>query len=82
MEGDSIMNDFRVYAPDDAPEPARPLLMGAQRKLGFIPELYARMAESPPALQAYFDLSARFEQTTFLPAERQVLLLTISVETM
>lgn len=71
---------FHAYTPEDAPEASRPLLESTRNKLGFVPELYAYLAESPAALQAYFDLSARLQQTSFSPAEQQVLLLTISVE--
>jgi uncharacterized peroxidase-related enzyme len=77
---EDTVTTFHAYTPENAPDASEPLLDTARRKYGFVPELYAYLAESPPALQAYFDLSARFEQTSFNPAERQALLLAISVE--
>ena len=74
------MNTFIQHTPDSAPETARPLLAGAIAKLGFLPNLYAHLAEAPAALEAYFGLSAQFEKTSLTPAERQVVLLAASVE--
>lgn len=70
---------FHACTPEDAPEAAQPLLAAILKQYGFIPEFYAYLAESPVALQAYQDLSARLRQTTFTPAEQQAVLLAISV---
>jgi AhpD family alkylhydroperoxidase len=74
------MTTFPCHTVESAPDAARPMLEQAQRQLGFVPNLYAHLAESPAALGAYFDLSARFEQTGFTPIERQVVLLAVSAE--
>ena len=74
------MNTFIQHTPDSAPEKARPLLDGAIAKLGFLPNLYAHLAEAPAALEAYFGLSAQFDKTSLTPAERQVVLIAVSVE--
>jgi AhpD family alkylhydroperoxidase len=74
------MNTFVQHTPESAPEKARPMLEGAIAKLGFLPNLYAHLAEAPAALEAYFSLSAQFDQTSLTPTERQVVLLAASVE--
>ncbi len=73
------MSHFPLHTTDSAPEGARDLLTGARQKLGFVPNLYGHLAEAPAALEAYFDLSALFDKTSFTPAERQVVLLATSV---
>ncbi len=74
------MSKFTLHTTESAPEAARPLLQGAQGKMGFVPNLYANLASAPAALEAYFGLSAQFDKTSFNPVERQVVLLTASVE--
>lgn len=74
------MSSFALHTPDTAPAAARPLLEGAKAKLGFVPNLYAHLAEAPSALEAYFQLSAQFDKTSLSPVERQVVLLAASVE--
>ncbi len=74
------MDNFVKHTPDSAPAKSRPLLEGTIAKLGFLPNLYAHLAEAPAALEAYFALAAQFEQTSLSPAERQVVLLAASVE--
>lgn len=74
------MNRFTKYTGESAPEASRLMLERAQRKLGFIPNLYAHLAEAPATLEAYFGLSAAFDKTSLSAAERQVVLLAASVE--
>ncbi|MEO6986099.1 MAG: carboxymuconolactone decarboxylase family protein [Paralcaligenes sp.] len=74
------MSKFTLQTPDSAPEAARALLQGVQKRMGFVPNLYANLANAPAALESYLHLSAQFEKTSFNPTERQVILLTISVE--
>lgn len=74
------MSEFTLQTPDSAPEAARALLRGARDKMGFVPNLYANLANAPAALEAYFGLSAQFDKTSFNPVERQVVLLAASVE--
>lgn len=65
----------------DGPEPARALLVGAQAKMGIIPNMYTRMANAPALLQTYSDGYARFRaESGFSPAEQEVVFLAISHE--
>lgn len=74
------MSEFTPQTSDSAPGAARPLLRSAQEKMGFVPNLYANLANAPAALEAYFGLSAQFDKTSFNPVERQAVLLAASVE--
>lgn len=74
------MTKFTIHTVETAPEAARPLLRGAQNKLGFVPNLYAALAESPAALSAYLTLSDLLGETSFTPVEQQVLALAVSAK--
>jgi uncharacterized peroxidase-related enzyme len=74
------MSEFTLHTPESAPEAARAMLQGAQKQMGFVPNLYANLANAPVALEAYFSLSAQFDKSSFDPVERQVVLLAASVE--
>lgn len=74
------MSAFTLHTIDSAPAAAAPILEGAKKGLGFIPNLYAHLAEAPTALQAYKQLGALLEQSSFSSIEQQVILLAVSVE--
>lgn len=74
------MAQFNIHSLAEAPAAAQPLLDGALRQFGAIPNLLGRLAEAPATLQAYLDLGALMEKTSLTPVERQVVLLAASVE--
>lgn len=74
------MSEFTLHTPDSTPEPARAILQRAKKQMGFVPNLYANLANAPAALEAYLGLHAQFDKTSFNPVERQVVLLAVSVE--
>ena len=74
------MTLYRLLTPEDAPDAARPMLEGARKALGFVPNLYAGLANAPQALLAYRSLSEHFEKTSLTPIERQVVMLEVSAE--
>lgn len=58
-----------------------PLLENAQKKLGFIPNMYGAMVNSPGYLETYQLGYERFRQNSgFTAAEQEVVFLTISFE--
>lgn len=60
---------------------ARAVLEKAKKQVGFIPNMYARMAHSPALLDTYLDGYAAFRsQSGFSPAEQEVIFLVISRE--
>lgn len=71
---------YTVHTQDTAPEAARETLARAKKAFGFVPNLLGVMAEAPALLNAYTTLSRIFDETSFSPAERQVVLLTVSYE--
>jgi len=70
------MTDFPLHTIETAPTDAKPRLEGAQKALGFVPNLYAAMAEAPALLEAYQTLSVIFGKTDLSETERQVILMT------
>jgi AhpD family alkylhydroperoxidase len=73
------MAQFKFHDPASAPAASKPLLEGAIRQLGFLPALYAGLAESPTALKLYLDTSQAFAGSSLSPVEQQVVLLAVSV---
>lgn len=65
--------------PDDANPAVRAALDRAKKQTGFIPNMYAGMANSPGMLETYLDGYTRFRNDSGLtPVEQEVVLLTIS----
>lgn len=73
------MADFPLHDLDSAPADARKRLEGAQNAMGFIPNIFAKMAEAPTTLEAYQTLDGLFGRTSLSPVEREVVLLAVSV---
>ena len=72
------MSELTIHTLDSVPPASRQLLQSADQHLGFIPNLYAIMAESPSTLEAYQTLSTLFDKTAFTVIEQQLILLSIS----
>ncbi len=69
---------FTIYTPETAPEQAKPILAGAKKAYGFVPNLLGTMAEAPALLRAYTTVSGIFDESSLSATERQVVLLTVS----
>ncbi len=65
---------------EDAPEQSRPLLESIRKSFKFIPNLFGVFANSPTMLEGYVGLEKVFSMGTLSPAERQIVLLSASVE--
>ncbi len=74
------MSNLKVHSLETAPAASRPILEGAMATLGFIPNLFAVMSESPVTLEAYQQLSSLFQQTSFNEEELTVIWQTINIE--
>jgi AhpD family alkylhydroperoxidase len=72
------MSNFPVHTRETAPETAQPVLDAVTGMFGFLPNLLGVMATSPALAEAYTALSGIFEKSGLNPAERQVVLLTVS----
>jgi uncharacterized peroxidase-related enzyme len=74
------INAFKVHDIDTAPARSADILNGVQKAWGFIPNLHRVLAESPAALEAYATLWGIAEKTSFTPAERNIVYLSIIYE--
>ncbi len=74
------MAKFTLHTPETAPEGARDFISGVDKKMGFVPSLYAVFAENPAVLHAYTQLSDQLGKTGLSPLEQQVVTITASVE--
>lgn len=71
---------FRIHTPASAAPAARETLEKVSKQFGFVPNLMGIMANSPPLMKAYLQLSQLLRETGFSPLEQQLLLLVVSVE--
>lgn len=74
------MSTFKLHTLDSAPAGSLPILEAALKGLGFIPNLYAHLAEAPNALSAYKQLGVLLEQSALTPEEQQIVLISVSIE--
>ena len=74
------MKKFEIYTPATAPAPADGLLAGLQDMLGFVPNVFAVMAVTPPVLSAFMALNQEFSKTSLTPEEREVIQLAVSTQ--
>ena len=58
------MRNFEIYTPENAPAPADETLRGLRNKLGFVPNVFAVMAGTPPVLDAFTVLNEKFAETS------------------
>lgn len=79
MIADTDLRRFEIHGVETAPEPSRAILESARQAFGFVPNLLGALANSPVALRAYTGLAEILEGGSLTPAERQVVLLTVSV---
>lgn len=68
-----------LKTPDTAAGAAASILAGARDQLGFVPNMYAAMANAPAILEHYTASYTVFREATgFTPAEQETVFLTIS----
>jgi uncharacterized peroxidase-related enzyme len=74
------MKPFKIHTVQDTAEPMASILRDTQKALGFVPNLFGVLAESPAALAAFATLNAQFTKSSFNPTERELIALTVSTE--
>ncbi|WP_444943956.1 carboxymuconolactone decarboxylase family protein [Microbulbifer sp. ZKSA006] len=72
------MVNFTTYTIDTAPKDSKPILEAAKKKLGFVPNLMATMAESPVMVEGYLTLMGLFDKSRLSATERELVLMTNS----
>ncbi|WP_374351150.1 carboxymuconolactone decarboxylase family protein [Chitinimonas sp.] len=70
------MSTFTLHNETTAPAASQPLLAAAKSTYGFVPNLFAGMAESPALLEGYMTLAGIFGKTVLSETERQVIMMT------
>ncbi len=73
------MTEFAVNTIASAPDASRDILGAIEDGLGFVPNIYGVFAGVPVALTGLASLNAAFDETSFSPAEREIIALTTSV---
>ena len=69
---------FKQYSIPDAPVASKSALQNVEKTLGFVPNLFATMAESPIALECYLTLDGILAKGSFTAAERQIIQTAVS----
>jgi uncharacterized peroxidase-related enzyme len=77
-KGDKPMADFPLHDEQSAPELARQHFPGIRDAMGFVPNVFRKLAEEPAALEAYLDLDQLLDQSVLTAPEKQVALLAAS----
>lgn len=72
------MTSFKIHTAETAPEQSRPFLKELVARLGFLPNVYGAIAESPMVLRALLGLKTTVETGLLSPAERYIVSLTTS----
>jgi len=74
------MKPFKIHTAQDTAGPVASMLRDTEKALGFVPNLFGVLAESPAALRAFVTLDAQFAKSSFNPGERELIELTVSTE--
>jgi AhpD family alkylhydroperoxidase len=74
------MEAYTLHTLESASGRRKDALKRAKDNFGFIPNLIGLLAESPPVVEAYIDITSRLNQTTLTPQEQQVVYLVLSRE--
>ncbi len=74
------MKTFTIHSAETAESPADNILAATETALGFVPNLFGTIAESPTALSAFVQLNTLFGQTGLDAASREVIQIAVSVE--
>lgn len=66
------MTVFSTHTLESSPNAAKPILEAIKNKLGFIPNLYGRLAEAPNVLKAYLELDTATSSGSLSATEKQI----------
>ncbi len=74
------MKNFTIHTIETSPVASKENLKSVMKNLEFIPNVFAMIAESPEALNAFVTLNSSFGETTLSPVEQQIVMLATSTE--
>jgi len=72
------MSEYKLHSTESAPEKSKEYLKTTEKELGFIPNQYKVMAESPENLKSYMEMDGNFKNSSLSPEEQQIVLMTTS----
>lgn len=75
------MLELETHTLTTAPAPSQPLLKGMHDALGFVPNLAARMSESPALLEAFLKLREANAKGSLDPVTRELIAIAVATET-
>ncbi|GGX70776.1 carboxymuconolactone decarboxylase family protein [Saccharospirillum salsuginis] len=70
---------FQEHTRDSAPKESAEVMKGVEQSMGFVPNLFAYLAESPTAMKAYTQLNALLGESSLTPQQVQISVLAVSV---
>lgn len=70
---------FQAHTIHSAPQPSADIMQTVEQGMGFVPNLFAYLAESPTAMKAYTQLNALLGESSLSPQQLQITLLAVSV---
>lgn len=73
------MPSFEIYTPANAPSGSAGILSSVADKLGFLPNVFAVLGGSPPALAAFAALNGQFAASSLTSIEREIVQTAVSV---
>ena len=74
------MTTFALHTKNTAPFGSRECLTAIEQRFGFVPNVFAVLAELPAMLDGFQTLHGAFGKTAFSPTEREIVLITASIE--
>lgn len=74
------MKSFKIYNASDANPSSGAVLTAVADMIGFVPNVFAVIAESSPALKAFVALNSEFSESSFDPTSREIIQTAASVE--
>lgn len=75
------MLDLKTHTLTSAPPSSQPLLRGLHDAVGFVPNLAARMSESPTLLEAFLKLREVNARSALDPVTRELVAIAVATET-
>ena len=72
------MSNFKFYTTENSEGDAKEILTAVNKKYGFVPNLFAYMAEAPYTIEAYALLTDLLSKTGLTGAQQQIALLAVS----
>jgi uncharacterized peroxidase-related enzyme len=72
------MTQFTFYTPENSQGEAQKILQNIEKQYGFVPNLFAYMAEAPYLIEAYIKMNELLGKSNLSNAQQQIALLAVS----